>query len=165
MSMISNEDIEILHDLDAETPRLLQPTLAEIVALAPRLTKSPVVARDFPAAARLIGKELKGRLSFSDEREFRFAMRCFVVRLAISLARGPVPNGIAPSILALYPRAFTVLTTYLKSHRAAPYMDNLDYLIKDFRFVLGLSVPCGAQALALVSRVAPTTMVNNFVQT
>jgi hypothetical protein len=87
--------------------------------------------------------------------EKRRLKRAFMAKLALGLPEVVKNLSLPESILALYPEASARLSAYLTNLADdAEYGAKEESFRKDVRFVLGLSVPCGARIIDLVSRVS-----------
>ena len=88
----------------------------------------------------------------ADQRER--VKRALIARLALNLPSAIGGLDLPDSILAVYPATFTRLANFLTEPPSdEAYDDSGEYFRKDVRFVLGLSVPCGARVIDLTSRV------------
>jgi hypothetical protein len=90
--------------------------------------------------------------------------RALVAKLALYLPHLVEKMDLPSSILALYPDAFERLADFLKSAGDDPYDSAGDFFCKDVRFVLGLSVPCGAQVVDMYSRFRLRTVALSFLR-
>jgi hypothetical protein len=77
------------------------------------------------------------------------ANRALVAHLALGLPTVVGRLNLPASILALYPAAMERLSGYLAGATDTAYDCSSDFFQKDLEFVLGLSVPCGAQVVDL----------------
>lgn len=78
--------------------------------------------------------------------------RALVAHWALQLPERYAPLNLPASVLAELPGAVTRLARFL-IEAIGSY--DPDYWAKDVRFVLGLTVPCGAQAVDLSARIGP----------
>ncbi len=85
--------------------------------------------------------------------------RALVAKLALHLPKIIDKMNLPSSILELYPDAFTRLADFLKRPSIDAYDVTSDYFRKDIRFVLGLSIPCGALVVDMTSRVALRSLI------
>jgi hypothetical protein len=87
-----------------------------------------------------------------------------VAKLAIHLPVLVGKMNLPASILALYPDAFGRLADYLKSASGDAYDLTSDFFRKDIRFVLGLTIPCGAFVVDMFARVRLRTVILSFLR-
>jgi hypothetical protein len=155
-------------------------TRSELVAVAGQLShlESPELQRLLPAFA----KEARTTAShwdfeaparvfdrlFSDPRAFPDGTtangkdrlrRALVARLALDHFR--VDDRLPRSIVKLYPDFFRRLSKFL--FEKACYFYPQDYYVKDIRYALGLTVPCGAHQLDLKGRVGPKLIFRDVI--
>lgn len=88
--------------------------------------------------------------SESDQLSLKCAL---LAKLALHLPILVDKMNLPKSILVLYPNAFGRLIDFLKNHVNYPYDSKNEFFRKDIRFVLGLSIPCGARIVDMNSRV------------
>ena len=79
--------------------------------------------------------------------------RSLVAKLALNLPTILEKMYLPGSISVLYGDAFGRLADHLKNNCDDSYNLSNDFFLKDIRFVLGLSVPCGAQVVDMISEV------------
>ena len=90
--------------------------------------------------------------------------RALVAKLTINLPKLVNQMALPASILSLYPAAIERLASFLKSLCSEPYDSSIDFFRKDIRFILGLSVPCGAQVVDMNSRFRMRTVLLSFLR-
>ncbi|MFZ3103377.1 MAG: hypothetical protein WA096_01530 [Smithella sp.] len=95
-------------------------------------------------------------LSQDEQTTLRHAL---VAKLALNLPKIIDKLNLPSSILELYPDAFERLADFLKRPSVDAYNVTSDYFRKDIRFVLGLSIPCGALVVDMTSRVALRSLI------
>lgn len=89
--------------------------------------------------------------------------RALVAKLALHLPAIVENMNLPPSILALYPDAFGRLADFLQRVGNEPYNSTGEFFCKDVRFVLGLSIPCGARVVDMISCIAlPSVILSLF---
>lgn len=83
-----------------------------------------------------------------------------IATLALTLPDHLAEMALPASVLELYPRATEMMVTSLEDEAA--YED--DFYAKDARFVLGQSVPAGAQFVDLYSRLGPKLVLRQIAR-
>jgi hypothetical protein len=90
--------------------------------------------------------------------------RALMAKLAIHLPILLQDRNLPESILALYPDAFARLASFLKDTCDEPYDSTGEYFCKDIRFVLGLTIPCNALVVDLISNIALPSVILSFLR-
>jgi hypothetical protein len=79
--------------------------------------------------------------------------RALIAKFALNLPHAIRNRDLPKSITELYPPALTRLAIYLNNNENDTYDKKDDFFLKDICFVLGKTVPCGAQYVELNSYV------------
>jgi hypothetical protein len=119
---------------------------------------------DFGAPARVIDTLLGNPFAFRDCANPEVKMRLRRVAVAqLALRFFKVEDRLSEPILALYPEFFSRLARFL-SGRALYHYEN-DYYVKDVRYALGLTIPCGAHQLDLRARIGAKLILRDVMAT
>jgi hypothetical protein len=110
-------------------------------------------AADFQAPVKKVETTILKNTANLSKNDKDVLKRSLVAKLALNLPTIVEKMDLPTSIIELYPDSFTRLADHLKNNRDDPYDLTDDFFIKDIRFVLGLSIPCGAQIVDLISKV------------
>ncbi len=153
--MISNATNDALVAIVAESERRF-PVIAQEGLVAQALARladvsrttnlqSPVLCLEGMGQAIEAGHGVDCRIAFS---------RALVATLAIQRARTLERSTLPESVLRLYPVAFERMVDYLRVSADEKYWVGNDAFLKDIRIASGLSVPCGAQDVDLISTIS-----------
>jgi hypothetical protein len=119
---------------------------------------------DFGAPARVIDELIGNPFAFHDcvNPEVKARLRrVAVARLALRFFE--VEDHLTDAILALYPDFFSQLARFLLGRARYNYEEYC--YVKDVRYALGLTVPCGAHQLDLRARVGAKLILRDVVAT
>ena len=106
----------------------------------------------------------KKTMNLSDY-ERRMVRKALIARFALHLVSSIDKFDLPDSVLELYPQVFERLSKYLTGDESAVHYDvNDDFYSKDMHFVLGISIPCGAQSVDIDSRVSPLTVALSIIR-
>jgi hypothetical protein len=150
----------LLSSLSSEQATLLDQMKDEILSNVSQYAKMA----DFPKPIKEVeGIFLKKAAHYSQDDQF-ILRRALVAKLALHLPHLLKKMDLPAGILALYSDAFGRLAAFLKSTGNVPYDSTGEFFCKDVRFVLGLSVPCGAQVVDMHSRFRLRTVALSFLR-
>jgi len=92
--------------------------------------------------------------------------RAMITILALHLPNILEKMNLPASIMALYPDAFERLANFLESidNEPKPYDSTGEFFCKDVRFVLGLSVPCGARVVDMNSCISLQSVILSMIR-
>lgn len=144
----------------AKTANAVSPAEDELLRL--RLARAARKARDvsahwdFAAPARIIDSFLGLE---GDETVNPALRRAAVARLALEHFElsAPLPE----SVLALFPEHFARLSRFLTEGPVECYAD--DFYVKDVRYALGVTIPCGGLQMDLETRIGPKLIFRDAV--
>jgi hypothetical protein len=114
---------------------------------------------DFAAPSRIVDQLLTDPCAFPDSPDIERLRRVVVARLALD--HFEVEDRLPSSIVALYPKFFDRLVTFLSTRACYSYPH--EYYSKDVRYALGLTVPCGTHQLDLRNRVGPKLILRDVI--
>lgn len=157
--MIPKQASEYFFQLAGLAPRTYESSLEElssiIVSQSHNWTKTS--SYDLPArnAARLFDEKFLC-VSQEDRAILKLALSA---KLAIKTPSLVESENLPDSVLAYYPAAFDRVSKDLRKRAEMPFDTTNDPFANIIRFVLALTIPCGAQALDLSSRIPLTSAV------
>ena len=106
---------------------------------------------------------LKRATGYSDNNQ-QVLKRAIMAKLALHLPAIVNKMNLPESITSLYPDAFGRFAEFLINTCNEPYDSTNDFFRKDICFVLGISIPCGAQVVDLYSRFRLPTVIISFLR-
>lgn len=89
--------------------------------------------------------------------ERRDLARALIATLAVSSIERIAAGSVTPKVIERAQAWDVFLLEYLSKRAAKDYYWPNDYFVKDYRYVMGLTVPCGAQVVDLDDGVGPKT--------
>lgn len=121
---------------------------------------------DFQRPVRKVEKIFLRHTASYSAGEQLLLKRALLAELALNLPNIVATMNLPVNILNIYPRAFDILTNFLKTlpHKSEQYDSMNEYFCKDVRFVLGLSIPTGARIVDMNSRITPQSMVLSLIR-
>lgn len=159
MSLISEKTrysfSQVISGLSESQVGTLDKVLDEISARSSKWAKTHVFAAPAKKVDAII---IQKTPEMSPEARIVFR-RALVARLALK-AEEIVPGLALPdSVLSLYPLSFNRLARYLEGNITGLYDHTDDCFCKDIRFVLLMTVPCGALVVDLISYVPLSSVI------
>ena len=149
---------QMLLDLPGDQLTVLSEILDKIL---PRIDRWSNVA-DFWAPIREV-ETIFLRWTANFPKHYQLVLRrSLMAKLALNLPTVVEKMNLPRSISVLYRDAFERVANHLKNNRDDPYNLTDDFFLKDIRFVLGLSIPCGAQVVDMISKVPLHSVILSF---
>lgn len=122
---------------------------SELPSRAGRLTAT----RGWGRMVREVEQELQRRTPDLSENNDTLLRQALVASLALSVPKRLEREDLPESVLALIPKRLDRLADHFSSGGADTYGSTDDFYLKDLKFVLLLSLPCGSNDVDLISRV------------
>lgn len=119
---------------------------------------------DFNVPVKKVETLFLKKVSHHLENDKVVLRRALVAKLALHLPAIVNTMNLPESIISLYPDAFDRLAEFLNNTCVEPYDSTNDFFRKDIRFVIGLSIPCGAQVVDMYSQFRLSTVIISFLR-
>jgi hypothetical protein len=150
----------LLSNLSPEQSRLIDLIQSEVLSHISLFAKTA----DFATPAIEVDRIFQKAAGDLRVEEQNLMKRALVARLGLSLPAIVGKLDLPESIVAMYPAAVQRLADFLESANERPYDSKGEFFRKDIRFVLGLTVPCGARVVDLISRVPLSTAMYSTIR-
>ena len=164
IDLISDQTSKILNSvfpcLSSEQETVLEQMKENILSNIPQYAGMA----DFRKPVKKVEAIFLKKAAHIAQNEQAILKRALVAKLALHLPALVEKMDLPSSIMALYPDAVGRLADFLKSAGNDPYDSTSDFFCKDVRFVLGLSIPCGAQIVDMYSRFRLRTVALSYLR-
>jgi len=158
-ALISQQAQQAFYELFSGLPRDRGTVLSDISGEILSKVGQGAQTADFLAPIKKAEKIFVKRTANLSRSEQAVLRRCLVAKLAFNLPTIVEHMNLPTSILALYPDSFGRVANHLRNNIGDPYDLTDDFFLKDMRFILGLSIPCGAQVVDMLSSVSLSSVI------
>lgn len=164
MSLISEEDRQLFYQVMSEVPESMTIILNNLFDEITVLVDGWSYRGDFRAPAKnveILTIKRAGHLSKEDRTVLKRALAAkFALRAPEVIHKMNLPD----SVLSHYPITFNRLANYLRKNITGAYDSTDEYFCKDIRFVLLMTVPCGAWIVDLVSSISWSSVILSSIK-
>jgi hypothetical protein len=140
-------------------PPSMQGNLSELARELPLITARWAARVGTSRAVRYLENYLPRRVPELGDFDRSDLRRVLIARLALTVPGRLKREDLPDSILGLIPERLDLLAAYLSRGSEEPYGPPGDDYLKDLKFVLLLSVPCGSSDLDLAARVPLSSVI------
>lgn len=121
-------------------------------------------ASDFYKPIKMVESLFNENTQHIKKDKLKDVKKALVAQIALNMMTSIDKLNLPDSIIALYPQAFEILALQLSGNEESAYDITDDIYCKDIRFVLGISIPCGAQVVDTNAIVSPISAILSILR-
>lgn len=163
MPIISNDTKLLLLSISNSAPDEFTGAFDQIISHINKQKGKWSQTAKFSKAGESIVKIINAKFYNLTSANSDMIKRALIARLAVESLDLIKMMNLPKDILEMYSPAFDRLAKFL-TNKNEKYSLKDDYFYKDIRFVLGMTVPCGAQVVDLISKVPVSSVILSIIR-